>query len=571
MVGWAGMRGAVSLAAVPGPAPVVPPAGPGGLPHLRGHRGHAGRPGPHPAAPHPPARPGDTGRTGRGPGGRGAAPADGAGPVPPRGPDAGASGSPTRWWTGSASGTSPSWPGSTAGSRLIGRRDRRRTVPTGTAPPARGQPWALRGRASSCAKLVIAAERDELDQVVARRKVSERVADGGAGRARHRRDHHAALSPSASRAVRRPARRGRCRAPPREAPCRYRLLCDAPGFPCGAGWDLGPAGSPGGCLAGIRQVVQRAASAASHLQGPETLTAQLDHLLSLVRHMVASRGTRCRVSGRPARSPWAAPTDRIGRDSLRTYVRRPDGPPARPTPGGRSGPGVPDRSPWPCWPSAPGPSRPAGPASCRWLPPLAGLLPDGGLRRGSTIVVSGPGGTGRAERGVSVALALVAAASGAGVVVRAGRADGPRGRGRPRPRRRPGPAGRGPPTRGGLGRGRRRGGRRGRPGGALPPVPTPSGHGPPAGGPGPGTPGRAGGGAGPGRVARATRPAPEHRRHALGRCRNRRGLPLPAADDGDGHRAPVGGPPPAPPAVAASAPTGRSADAGRAGRPGARL
>jgi hypothetical protein len=43
----------------------------------------------------------------------------------------------------------------------------------------------------------------------------------------------------------------------------------------GLGWS-------GGCLAGFRQVVQRAALAASHLQGPKSLTTQLDHLLSLV-------------------------------------------------------------------------------------------------------------------------------------------------------------------------------------------------------------------------------------------------------------------------------------------------
>ncbi len=36
-------------------------------------------------------------------------------------------------------------------------------------------------------------------------------------------------------------------------------------------------------------MVQRAALAASHLQGPKMLTAQLDHLLSLVHHMLASQ------------------------------------------------------------------------------------------------------------------------------------------------------------------------------------------------------------------------------------------------------------------------------------------
>ena len=37
-------------------------------------------------------------------------------------------------------------------------------------------------------------------------------------------------------------------------------------------------------------MVQRAASAASHLQGPETLIAQLDHLLSLVRSSYSRAG-----------------------------------------------------------------------------------------------------------------------------------------------------------------------------------------------------------------------------------------------------------------------------------------
>jgi hypothetical protein len=53
------------------------------------------------------------------------------------------------------------------------------------------------------------------------------------------------------------------------------------------------------------------------------------------------------------------------------------------------------------------------------LPPLAGLLPDGGLRRGSTIVVNGlVGGGAGAPAGsggdIGLALALVAAASAAG-------------------------------------------------------------------------------------------------------------------------------------------------------------
>lgn len=51
------------------------------------------------------------------------------------------------------------------------------------------------------------------------------------------------------------------------------------------------------------------------------------------------------------------------------------------------------------------------------LPPLAGLFPDGGLRRGSSVVVTGPVGDHWAEGNggdVSLALALLAAASGTG-------------------------------------------------------------------------------------------------------------------------------------------------------------
>ncbi len=66
-------------------------------------------------------------------------------------------------------------------------------------------------------------------------------------------------------------------------------------------------------------------------------------------------------------------------------------------------------------------TRPVSSSRARVLPvapPLDVLLPDGGLRRGTTIVVSGPGrGTdaGRAADGsVSMALALLAAASGTG-------------------------------------------------------------------------------------------------------------------------------------------------------------
>jgi hypothetical protein len=53
------------------------------------------------------------------------------------------------------------------------------------------------------------------------------------------------------------------------------------------------------------------------------------------------------------------------------------------------------------------------------LPPLVGLFPDGGLRRGTTVVVSGPTPAGHRSGGdaggcISLALALLAAASGAG-------------------------------------------------------------------------------------------------------------------------------------------------------------
>ncbi len=60
-------------------------------------------------------------------------------------------------------------------------------------------------------------------------------------------------------------------------------------------------------------------------------------------------------------------------------------------------------------------TRPVSSSQTRLIPvlaPLAGLLPDGALRRGSTILVTGSsaGGTGD----ISMALALLAAASGAG-------------------------------------------------------------------------------------------------------------------------------------------------------------
>jgi hypothetical protein len=65
-------------------------------------------------------------------------------------------------------------------------------------------------------------------------------------------------------------------------------------------------------------------------------------------------------------------------------------------------------------------TRPVSSSQARTLPvapPLDGLFPDGGLRRGTTIVVDGPG-MGRGDRvadgSISVALALLTAASGTG-------------------------------------------------------------------------------------------------------------------------------------------------------------
>ena len=66
-------------------------------------------------------------------------------------------------------------------------------------------------------------------------------------------------------------------------------------------------------------------------------------------------------------------------------------------------------------------TRPVSSSQARTLPvapPLGDLFPDGSLRRGTTIVVGGPGGGTDADRAadgsVSVALALVAAASASG-------------------------------------------------------------------------------------------------------------------------------------------------------------
>jgi hypothetical protein len=66
-------------------------------------------------------------------------------------------------------------------------------------------------------------------------------------------------------------------------------------------------------------------------------------------------------------------------------------------------------------------TRPVSSSQIRLLPvapPLVGLFPDGSLRRGSTVVVTGlaaaRGPAGPADGGISVALALLTAASGAG-------------------------------------------------------------------------------------------------------------------------------------------------------------
>jgi len=65
-------------------------------------------------------------------------------------------------------------------------------------------------------------------------------------------------------------------------------------------------------------------------------------------------------------------------------------------------------------------TRPVSSSQTRLLPvlsPLAGLLPDGSLRRGTTIVVSGltsAGGPDPSGGGISLAMSLLAAASGAG-------------------------------------------------------------------------------------------------------------------------------------------------------------
>ena len=109
-------------------------------------------------------------------------------------------------------------------------------------------------------------------------------------------------------------------------------------------------------------------------------------------------------------------------------------------------------------------ARPLAASQTRLLPvvpPLAGLFPDGGLRRGTTIVVRRPGhrrwgrprGRGVGERGPGPG----GGGLGRRLVVRGGRSGRARGGGRPRHRHRPRPVGRGPPAPGRLGRGHRGG------------------------------------------------------------------------------------------------------------------
>ena len=275
--------------------------------------------------------------------------------------------------------------------------------------------------------------------------------------------------------------------------------CVAPGFPCGAGWDLGPARSPGGCLAGIRQVVQRAASAASHLQGPETLTAQLDHLSlwcahgsagrppgrlhSSGAHVLADRKVvdaadpatvrGARPSGRVGAAPsgrsrrltrtdWAdRPTDRY----YRTYVRSTSSPSGRGYPGAGEaasgsaarappGPGIPGSAGRAHAPDLlqPGPPAPGGP-SPRHPAPRRQPAP-GNHRRGRRTGPhrDGPGRRWQHQRGTGAPGGRV----GSRGVVRAGRPGRPGGGRRGRTRHRPGPTGDNPAARCGLGRGRPR-------------------------------------------------------------------------------------------------------------------
>ena len=88
---------------------------------------------------------------------------------PDRRPRPAPTSSPTRWWTASASATSPSWPASTGGSRRWApvATDGDRLAGAGASGPAVDRP--VRGDCrpnASSAKLVIATERTELDQLV---------------------------------------------------------------------------------------------------------------------------------------------------------------------------------------------------------------------------------------------------------------------------------------------------------------------------------------------------------------------------------------------------------------------
>jgi hypothetical protein len=182
-------------------------------------------------------------------------------------------------------------------------------------------------------------------------------------------------------------------------------------------------------------------------------------------------------------------------------------------------------------------TRPVAASRTRLLPvapPLAGLLPDGALRRGTTLTVGGPGDDGA----LSVALALVAAASASGswcaLVGRPGlgavaASDLGIDLGRLALLPRPGPswAEATAAVLEGVD--------------MVPAVPAPTGQGPAPGGPGPRAPGRPGGGAGAGGLARAARPTTADRRRDVGGGRRRRGLPPSTPDDGDRHRPQVRG------------------------------
>ena len=82
-----------------------------------------------------------------------------------------------------------------------------------------------------------------------------------------------------------------------------------------AGRDELPAGHPMGVWLGFARWSSKAASAASHLQGPKTLTMQLDHLLSLVRTMLSGGSGSVVHSGAVVRTPpHVSVPDRAGSD-----------------------------------------------------------------------------------------------------------------------------------------------------------------------------------------------------------------------------------------------------------------